>query len=193
MFTQCHQWLNQNGIFASREEIDFLDQITSYAVVPKNYLLMPQDRPVEKLYFINKGITRLLRLHNDTDTTIAFVKENEFASTIIYLLNQVPSPCAIETCSETELLYWTRDDIIRLKESTSLGKKLEVTLTELLLAWNQDREVDKLTLNPEARYLKLIDTHPMVIQQVALKHIASYLGIHQDSLSRIRKRLNEKI
>ena len=193
MFKQCHQWLNDNRIFAPQAEVEFLTQITSFKVVPKNSLIMPQDRPVEKLYFINKGITRLFRRNKNTDTTIAFVKENQFASTIIYLLNQVPSPCAIETCTETELLYWRRDDIIQLKEQTSLGKHLEVTLTELLLTWNQDREVDKLSLEPEERYLKLIETHPMVIQQVALKHIASYLGIHQDSLSRIRKRLNKKI
>lgn len=193
MFKQCHQWLNDNRIFAPQAEVEFLTQITSFKVVPKNSLIMPQDRPVEKLYFIIKGITRLFRRNKNTDTTIAFVKENQFASTIIYLLNQVPSPCAIETCTETELLYWRRDDIIQLKEQTSLGKHLEVTLTELLLTWNQDREVDKLSLEPEERYLKLIETHPMVIQQVALKHIASYLGIHQDSLSRIRKRLNKKI
>jgi len=193
MFKQCHQWLNKNGIFASREEVEFLDHITSFTIVPKDHILMPQNKPVENLYFINKGITRLFRIHNGIDTTIAFVKENEFASTIIYLLNQVPSPCAIETCTETELLCWTRDDIIQLKENTSLGNRLEVVLTELLLAWNQDREVDKLSLDPGERYLKLIDTHPLAIQQVALKHIASYLGIHQDSLSRIRKRLNKRI
>lgn len=57
----------------------------------------------------------------------------------------------------------------------------------------KDREVDKLCLHPGARYLKLMQTHPAVVQHVSLKHIASYLGIRQDSLSRIRKRINKKL
>ncbi len=153
---------------------------------------MQQGRPVQKLYFINSGLARLCRIHDSNDTTIAFIKEGEFASTIIYLLNQAPSPCAIETCTELDVLYWERSDIIYLINHSSLGRQLEATLTEVLLAWIQDREVDKLSLDPEARYLKLMETHPAAVQQVSIKHIASYLGIHQDSLSRIRKRINKK-
>lgn len=115
MFKQCHQWLNDNRIFTSEADIEFLTQITSYTVVPKNSLLMPQDRPVEKLYFINKGITRLFRRHKGADTTIAFVKENQFASTIIYLLNQVPSPCAGCFCWATDKWQFMRKRVRKLK------------------------------------------------------------------------------
>jgi|SRR6185437_10069722 len=192
MLNNLIQWFKDNNIFTPREEIDLFQQHTHYTVIPKNTIIMQQSRPVDKLYFINDGLARLFRRHNDDDTTIAFIKNNEFASTIIYLLNQVPSPCAIETCTDVELLYWERDDILFLKQHTVLGQQLETALTEILLTWIQDREVDKLSMDPEQRYKKLLNTMPAGLQQVPAKHIASYLGIHTDSLSRIRKRLAKK-
>ncbi|RYD81934.1 MAG: cyclic nucleotide-binding domain-containing protein [Sphingobacteriales bacterium] len=186
-------WFKENNIFVAPDEFELLKQHTYHAVIPKNTIIMQQGRAVEKLYFINSGLVRLCRQHGDDGTTIAFIKENEFASTIIYLLNQVPSPCALETCTDLEVLYWERSDIVYLKEHTALGNHLETALTEILLTWLQDREVDKLSLDPEKRYKKLIRTMPAGLQQVPAKHIASYLGIHTDSLSRIRKRLNKRI
>lgn len=174
------------------DEINLLQQYTSHTIIPKNTIIMQQGRPVEKLYFINKGIVRLCRQHNNDDTTIAFIKNNEFASTFIYLLNEVPSPCAIETCTEVDLIYWERSDILYLKQHTALAPLLEIALTGILLTWNQDREVDKLSMDPKQRYIKLLDTMPVGLQEVPAKHIASYLGIHTDSLSRIRKRLAKK-
>ncbi|MEO9052438.1 MAG: Crp/Fnr family transcriptional regulator [Ginsengibacter sp.] len=192
MLSQLVQFFSDNNIFATREDIDLFQQHTYHNIVPKNTIIMQQSRPVEKLYFINKGILRLCRQHNNDDTTIAFIKNNEFASTIIYLLNEEPSPCAIVTSTEVDLLYWKRSDFLYLKQHTALASLLETALTGILLTWNQDREVDKLSMDPKQRYIKLLNTMPAGLQEVPAKHIASYLGIHTDSLSRIRKRLTKK-
>lgn len=192
MLNQLVQWFSDNNIFANKDDVDLFQQRTCHELIPKNTIIMQQGRSVEKLYFINRGLARLCRQHDQGDTTIAFIKENEFASTVIYLLNQVPSPCAIETCTDIDLLSWERDDILFLKENTALAPLLETALTEILLIWMQDREVDKLSLDPKQRYIKLLHTMPSGLQEVPAKHIASYLGIHTDSLSRIRKRLSKR-
>lgn len=51
------------------------------------------------------------------------------------------------------------------------------------------RTLSIITESAETRYLQLLSEHPEIFQQVALKHIASYLGITDTSLSRIRKEL----
>jgi len=153
---------------------------------------MEQGRPVNTFYFMNSGIARLFLKHNQEDITFAFISAPQFASTIIYLLNRVPSRLAIETCTDIEALQWDQDNFMAIREHTETGKKMETALTELLLRWNLEREIDRLTQTPEERYCRLIETSPLVAQQVPVKYIASYLGIHQDSLSRIRNRLMKK-
>ena len=66
-------------------------------------------------------------------------------------------------------------------------------------AWMSDqlfrekqRRVDMLTISATDRYRALVDNHPEVLAQAHLKHVASYLGITDSSLSRIRKEISRK-
>lgn len=185
-------WLQSWHIYPTPADLDFLKQRTAHAGFQKNTIIMKQGRPVTEFYYINSGIARLFVKHNKEDITIAFINAPQFASTIHYLLNGLPSPLAIETCTEIKALQWTRADITALKEHTSFGNKMEQAFTEILLNWNFEREMSRLIHSPEERYQKLLETAPLVPLQVPVKFIASYLGIHQDSLSRIRNRIHRK-
>lgn len=185
-------WLQSHQIFPTNNDINILMQYTTHSYIPKNTLVMKQGRSVSHFFYINTGIARLFLIHNDEDITIAFLHAPQFASTIHYLLNGQPSPLAIETCTEINALQWSKDDILAIKQNTSFGNKMEYAFTETLLNWNFEREMSRLLHTPEERYRLLIESAPLVAQHVPLKHIASYLGIHQDSLSRIRNRMLRK-
>lgn len=156
--------------------------------IPKGSVIMPQGRPVRDLYFINSGLVRLYSKVGDTDTTIDFVPEHEFASTLIFILNQQPSVYALDTLTDVTALHWSRETVLYLREKVSCAPAIEAVLQVRLLNWIQERELDVLNLSPEARYRKLFETLPGVTRQVPLKYIASYLGIQQESLSRIRRK-----
>jgi hypothetical protein len=57
------------------------------------------------------------------------------------------------------------------------------------LVHSKNRAIAMITEPATARYLRLIKEKPILIQQAPLKHIASYLGITDTSLSRIRKEI----
>jgi len=156
--------------------------------IPKGSVIMPQGKPVQDLYFINSGIVRLYSKVAGLDTTIDFVPEHEFASTIIFILNQQPSVYALDTLTDVTALHWNRADVLYLREKVSYAPAIETALQLRLLNWIQDRELDVLNLSPEERYQKLFEQLPAVAQQAPLKYIASYLGIQQESLSRIRRK-----
>ena len=156
--------------------------------VPRGSVIMPQGKPVQDLYFINSGIVRLYGTADTVDTTIDFVPEHEFASTIIFILNQQPSFYALDTLTDVVALHWTREDVLYLRENVRCAPAIEATLQLRLLNWIQARELAVLNLSPEERYNNLFESYPAVIQQVPLKYIASYLGIQQESLSRIRRK-----
>ena len=52
-----------------------------------------------------------------------------------------------------------------------------------------NREIDLLSLSAEQQYLNLLQKNPKLISQISVKHLASYLGIQPESLSRIRHKL----
>ena len=69
-----------------------------------------------------------------------------------------------------------------------LGK----AISEMLYVRKQQEQINLLTLSPQERYIKLIESRPEIFQRTPLKIIASYLGLTAESLSRIRKRVMEK-
>lgn len=187
-FHLINQWLKDHRVPVTHADRKLLMRHSSLLRIPKGSVMMAQGKKVTDLYFINKGMVRLHSLVAGEDTTIDFIPEHEFASTVIYILNQHPSVYALDALTEVTALHWTREDVLYLREKVSCAAALETALQLRLLTWIQERELDVLNLTPEQRYEKLFDTYPEVVQQVPLRYIASYLGIHQDSLSRIRNK-----
>lgn len=192
-FTLFLDWLKRTDLHPDRDDLNFLYEYTDIITLPKGKAIMEQNRPVSYFYFLNSGVARLFLRYEDDDITIAFLQAPQFASTPIYLLNRQLSTLAVETCTEAKALRWSREQFLAIKNHTHIGNAFETAFTEMLLSWNLEREIDRLTLSPELRYQKLIDQSPLVGRYVPVKYIASYLGIHHDSLSRIRNRMIKRI
>jgi hypothetical protein len=86
------------------------------------------------------------------------------------------------------------------KENFEIGKKkipnLEIIAFKITNLFNRNIEkrfVSMITKTAENRYLELVENHPKIIQSISLKMIASYLGITDVALIRIRSRLSKKI
>lgn len=192
MYEHVGRWMRRYRISMTFKDLRLIVRHTRMIRIPKNTIIMPQGKMVTQLYFINNGLVRLLRQFRDSDTTIDFVPEHEFASTVIYIRNEQSSPCALETLTDVDALYWEKEEVLYLLENISCGTKIEQAMLNRLLNWGQDREIDIITMTPEERYIKLLRENPAVVSMIPLKYIASYLGIHQDSLSRIRNKVARK-
>ena len=64
---------------------------------------------------------------------------------------------------------------------------------EAFLIEQKNRLTSYLTDSPEQRYLKLLESRPDIFQRVPQYQLASYIGVKPESLSRIRKRVVEKL
>jgi CRP-like cAMP-binding protein len=192
MYEHVIKWLANYGVYPSLKDMRLFMAHTRLRRFPKNTILMAQGKPVEHLYFVNSGVIRLLRNTTEGDTTLDFVPVHEFASTVFFIRSGQLSPCALESLTDVEALYWSKEDVLTLLAGAECGPAIEMAMLGRLLNWKQDREVDIITLTPEEQYKKLLRDLPEVVMQVPLKYIASYLGIHQDSLSRIRNKVSRK-
>lgn len=144
---------------------------------------------IEKnLYFINSGIVEAAMFNNkEEEKIIEFFFPGQFVASFTSLLSQQPSD-VFQTCITECVLEVI--DFSKFKEacrSSPLSSSYYIKLLEEAYIQRSRREKDFLTLSAEERYKRLFDTRPEIVQQIPVYRIAKYLGIHPESLSRIRK------
>ncbi len=192
MFEKACHYLRLKGIYLSETERGVIRMHTAHRYFPRHTLLMEQGVPVRHLYFLNSGIVRLFKIHNGEDYTLGIVSTNDFISTSLYLGNGKPSSCALETLTDVEVLQWDKEDVESIRQQVPKSGEIEMAAMDRLLTWLQEIQVDSICLTAEERYWKLMEEQPELIRSIPLKYIASFLAIHQDSLSRIRKMAMQK-
>lgn len=141
------------------------------------------------LYIIKEGIWRGHYLKDGTETTIWFASEGEAAFSIWGYANNSNSHITIEAMCNSMAYCISGQELNKLFSTSiglaNLGRKLMEQQMLSLENWLISAGIPKAT----ERYLTLINETPELLQHVPLKHIASYLWITPQSLSRIRSQL----
>lgn len=167
-----------------------LKAVSKILTINKETKLIREGQYADKAYFISKGSARAYYLKDGKDITDWFAFENDFISSINSFFLNIPSPHYIEVLEPSELLEISRDKIIYLsdkyKEFDRLGK-LIVTKTMLQL---QQRIVSVQFETAQQKYNNILNIRPDITKRVPLTHIASYLGITLETLSRMRNPKN---
>lgn len=158
---------------------------------PKNFCLMESDKTIPYIYFVKKGIVRAYATTEEKDITFWFGSEGEPVVSMKSYVEDKPGYENIELLENCEL-YKLETYILRKLYNEDIhianwGRKFaerELVKTEELIISRQF----KTSLE---RYKDLMRDKPDLLKRVQLGHIASYLGITQVSLSRIRAGINK--
>jgi CRP-like cAMP-binding protein len=152
-----------------------------------NTTLVKEGEFSDKLFFIHEGCVRAYYLKDGKNITDWFGFENDFICAInSYFLN-IPSPHYIETIEPVTLLVIDREDVNYLCDTYhdfDRFARLAVTQTMLQL---QQRIVSLQFESAQQKYDTLTKLRPDITQRVPLGHIASYLGMTLETLSRSRQ------
>ena len=156
--------------------------------LPKGYVLVPMGSICRNVYYLENGLTRTFYIKDDKEITERFCAENSFTCSMAGYLTNTPDNRQIELLepstiwfmpyTELEKLYDAHHDIERL------GRQL---ITQDLITMHQ-RLTDIQFMTAQERYSKFITAYPSLSQRISLGHISSYLGITQETLSRIRSK-----
>lgn len=155
---------------------------------PKKSILLREGEFHQNLYFIEKGILRTYLIKDNEDITSLFFLENDFLVSSFRFVNQ-PSYESIEVLEDATLLMLNYDDVLLMYKNHPEINYLGRVLIEQNYYRMYHRLVSMLKFSARERYEVLMKTQPEIFQRVPLTHIASYLGIKKESLSRIRKTL----
>ncbi len=153
----------------------------------KGSTLVREGQYSEKCFYLLEGCARAFYLRDGHDISDWFAFENEFISSIVSFFDHRPSPHYIELLEDAVLLEFSRENIMRLADKYhDFERLIRLIVTETMLG-QQARITCILFQKAEQRYENLLETFPNITQRVNLTHIASYLGITLETLSRVRK------
>jgi CRP-like cAMP-binding protein len=158
--------------------------------IPKKTSLLEVGEIEKYLSFIETGIVRIFIPKLENDLTFGFCFENEFVSGYDSFISQLPSIYQIETLAPTNIWSLSYEDLQIIYKDTSIGNTIGRLAAENLYKVKVRRELSLLNDTAEQRYLNLFNERPKLLKFIALKYLASYIGITPQALSRIRKRIS---
>jgi len=173
----------------SAEECEALDKYIPVKSFKRGTILLRPGSVANESYYNLKGCVRHYYMIDGEERTTFFYTENQSIASMNSYVNRTPSNHYLE-CVEDSILAVLNYD--KEKELYQLFPKLESICrisVEEDFGEQQDILATHLTTSPEERYLNLLNTRPELLQRVPQYHLASYLGVKPESLSRIRKRI----
>lgn len=168
-----------------------LEDVVSYFEeenVKKNTLLIHQGNISNQLYFLSDGIGRSYYLKEDgKEVTQWFFSGGKFMASLNSFFQQTPSLYFLETLEDCKIYSITKPDLDMLfakyHKMEQLGRLVSIEMLTKVV--NKLNAIQFQTARE--RYDYMLTEFPDIVHQVALGHIASYLGMSQETLSRIRK------
>ena len=152
----------------------------------KGKTMVDIDERCNHLYFIEKGLLRGYYFDEDKEITNWFAQENEFATCFYSFISKEPSLETIQTledCQLIQLSYTALQNLYtRFPETECIGR----LITENYYMKLEGRMLSLQFKTAKERYENLFDKNPSLLQRASLGQIATYLGITQETLSRIR-------
>lgn len=161
--------------------------LTRIEVEPKTKLLF-QGEVADKLFIIEKGGLRMGFEKNQKDITLQFFFENEMVTAVESLFCEAPSTYFIETIEHCIIYYLTKEKMDAMGEKVPEMVHLTQSILMARLVYYANHLNSYISESPEERFNNLIENRPYIFMRAAQRHIASYLGITNVSLSRIKAR-----
>ncbi|HLR26832.1 MAG TPA: Crp/Fnr family transcriptional regulator [Fodinibius sp.] len=159
-------------------------------VAKDDYLLHTGDE-VYELYYVGEGLLRIYYLNErGKESNKAFPAQGGFAGPLATALLKMPSRYGIQALEDSVLLTTQYDDYFNLLDQHPLFDRLGRKILEWLLGRRELREQSLLQQSAKERYLDFIERYSSLLNRIPQYHIASYLGITDVSLSRLRSELS---
>ncbi len=180
-------------IQVSDQEWEGLLSVMKPRQLKKKELLLKAGEVCEYNSFILKGCMRTFFTDEKGHEHIFQLGfEDWWASDLMSFVTGEPAHYSIEALEETELLQMHLEDYDKLLLRFPIYERFFRILMQNAYVAGQRRMIDSMSYSAERRYLELVKKYPTMEMRVAQHHIASYLGITPEALSRIKRGIIEK-
>jgi signal-transduction protein with cAMP-binding, CBS, and nucleotidyltransferase domain len=173
----------------SKESKQALSLVLKRIELPKGHFLIKENTICNYVYFVEKGLTRTFYYKAGKDVTDWICAENSFACSILSFITRKPDRRIVELLEPSVLWSLYYNDLEKLYSEYHDLENLGRRLAELGLTQVQQRFDDQHFSTAINRYKTLLKTNPSYLNRVPLGILASYLGMTQETLSRMRGKI----
>jgi CRP-like cAMP-binding protein len=170
------------------QQIDFIKSKVQFIDVTKGSYFSEAGKIPKQIGFVVSGVLRVCYYNNKyEDITRLFITENHFAFDFNSFYSETFSAIYLEAVTDCKLLVLTKSSFSELSDTIIGFSDIFFKITSVSLTHKLKASTNMLTQEAKIRYEDFLIRYPGLANRIPLSTIASYLGVTQSSLSRIRK------
>lgn len=175
----------------NQQQIDLVLSKTKEIEIKKEGYFSEAGKVPREVGFLKEGVLRVY-YYNDKGEEITkyFLDENNLIVDINSYMQNIPSPAYVQAVTDARLSVFSKEAMEALSLTVNTWDGIINQIITRSLAEKVNRLSPMLAENATARYLSFLEKFPMLANRIPLSFMASYLGITQSSLSRIRKNVS---
>ncbi|MEO0895225.1 MAG: Crp/Fnr family transcriptional regulator [Bacteroidota bacterium] len=176
----------------SPAEIQAIKDSMNIQSFPKGHVLLEEGQFSDNIYFVGKGCVRQYMVIEGEEKTTNFFSEGQWVISADSLIEQEAAKHYLSCLEDCQLVIGDDQKAAALYKEYPHFADIGRQIIERAFASQQCLLASYVTLSAEQRYLSLQAARPDLIQRVPQYHLASFIGVKAETLSRIRKRLHQK-
>lgn len=174
----------------NQQQIDLISKKAVVLELRKDEYFSEAGKIAQQVGFIMEGIVRVCYYNNKgEEITKYFIEENNMVVDFESFDNQICSNAYVESITDCKVLTFSRKDWIDLLDTIISWETIVNKIINKSLRQKIERRSPLVSEDATTRYLMFLEIYPNVVNRIPLSYVASYLGITQSSLSRIRKNI----
>lgn len=156
---------------------------------PKGSIILENGNIENELRFLDKGIVREYYATNDKEKNINFYTGTGFITDFSSFTHSTATKKYQECLTDVDLRVLSKNKFLNFTNQYNCGKLFIETIFQRIVVNKENEEFNHFVNTAEELYLDIMKTKPNWLLHIPQYHIASYLGITPETLSRIRKRI----
>lgn len=165
---------------------EIIDLSEKTITINRNEFLKVSGSIDTNVYYIEKGSLRIFVLNDNEEQIIRFGYKENLLVSLDSFLTEKPSGFYIQAIKKTTIKVITKQQVDAFLK-TDTNRILWISILENLILQQMEREIDILTNSPKERFRRVLKRSPQLFQEIPDKHIANYLRMSAETLSRLKK------
>ncbi|UKT64481.1 Crp/Fnr family transcriptional regulator [Pedobacter mucosus] len=182
-------YILQFGIL-NQQQIDLISKNAILKEIKKEEYFSEAGKIAQEVGFVLDGVVRVLYYNNKgEEITKYFIEEHNLVVDLESFENEIPSSAYVQAITDCKIIVFSKKNWLDLSNTIVGWDAIVLKMISKALRQKVERRSPLISEDATTRYLMFLDIYPNVVNRIPLSYIASYLGVTQSSLSRIRKNI----